>query len=124
MTTLYKKVQSGARVRYEPVAECDSLSAMPAGAHLVIVSPGMRSARYGIDPAYADVLAAMETYRPEILRAVMPAFEPKPAKPLTSSQRYAFEQYKKATGHETLMMMLPSANCLFDAMAAAIKARV
>lgn len=124
MATLYKKVQAGARVRYEPVAECDSWNALPAGAHLVIVSPGMRSSRYSIEPAYADVLAAMEMHRSEILRAVQPAFEPKPAQPLSPKHRAAFEAYKKATGAESLALLTPSANSLFDAIAAAIKARV
>ena len=124
MATLYKKVQAGARVRYEPVAEQEVFDSLPAGAHLFIVAPGSRSCRFNVEPAYADVLAAMETHRYEILRAVQPAFEPKPARRMSRTDLAAFEAYKKATGAETLALLTPSANSLFDAIAAAIKARV
>lgn len=124
MATLYKKVQAGARVRYEPAAESEMMDSLPKGAHLLIVAPGQRSCRFNIEPGYAEVLAAMEMHRSEILRAVMPAFEPKPARRMSPKDMAAFEAYKKATGAETLALLTPSANSLFDAMAAAIKARV
>jgi hypothetical protein len=120
MTTFYKKVQAGKRVRYEPVLEHFTYDSVPKGAHLLIVSPGLKTMRFNIEPAHAAVMAALEMHKQEILRDVMPAFEPKPARPMSPTDLAAFEAYKKATGAETLQMTLPSASCIFDAMLAAV----
>ena len=120
MATFYKKVQTGKRVRYEAVREDVTYDSLQKGAHLLIVSPGLRTVRCNIEPAHADVLAAMEMHREDILRAVQPAFDIKPAQPMSPRHRAAFEAYKQATGDETLTILMPSANSLFDALMDAI----
>lgn len=123
MTTLYRKVMRGKRVSYEPAEEVICWDAMPDGAHLLIVKPGSRSARYRIDPAYADVIAAVMLHREDILQAVRQASEAKPAHRLTRRELAAFEAYKEATGRDSLMMSRASASELLDAVIDAIKAR-
>ena len=54
MTTLYKKVGR----RYRPVAEHEEWDSYPAGAHLVVCSPGSTLRRFNIDPDRAGLLAA------------------------------------------------------------------
>ena len=45
MTTLYKKVGK----RYKPVAEHEDWDSFPAGAHLVVCSPGSTRRRFSIE---------------------------------------------------------------------------
>ena len=59
MTTLYKKVGR----RYKPVAEHEEWDSYPAGAHLVVCSPGSTLRRFDIDPDRAVLLAAAEPAR-------------------------------------------------------------
>jgi hypothetical protein len=46
--------------KYIPVSEYDSdlLDSFPKGTHIVMCYPGGKSTRYGIDPAYAPMIAA------------------------------------------------------------------
>lgn len=67
MTTLYKKVGR----RYRPVAEYEEWDSYPAGAHLVVCSPGSTLRRFSIDPDRAGLLAAAEPLRAEIRTLVM-----------------------------------------------------
>lgn len=89
--------------RYQPVAEYDSdlLDAFPKGAHLIMVVPGGVSRRYGIDPAYAPMIAAGRIASEAITKAIHTASEAKPTKtPLTKRQKAAWEEMKAAFGDE------------------------
>ena len=69
MTTLYKKVGR----RYKPVAEHEEWDSYPAGAHLVVCSPGSTMRRFNIDPDRAGLLAAADEI--ERLAAMLEAAE-------------------------------------------------
>lgn len=89
--------------RYYPVAEYDSdlLDAFPKGSHLVCVYPGGKSTRYGVDPAYAPMIAAGRVAEDAICTAMHKASEAKPKEyPITERQRAAWEEMKKAFGDE------------------------
>ena len=51
MTTLYKKVGRC----YRPVAEHEEWDSYPAGAHLVVCSPGSTLRRFNVDPDRAGL---------------------------------------------------------------------
>ncbi len=83
--------------RYQPVAEYDSdlLDALPKGAHLVMVYPGGASRLYGINPAYAPMIAAGRVASDAIIKAIHAASEAKPTRtPLTKKQAAAWEEMK------------------------------
>ena len=83
MTTLYKKVGR----RYKPVAEHEEWDSYPAGAHLVVCSPGSTMRRFSIDPDRAGLLAAAELLRAEIRALVMERHRMRPTRrPVTQAQ--------------------------------------
>lgn len=104
--------------RYKPVAEYDSelLDAFPKGAHLVIVYPGGSSRRYGIDPAYAPMIAAGRVASSAISKAIYDASEAKPTqRPITERQRAAWEEMKAAFGDELFGLEFASTHDLAEA---------
>jgi hypothetical protein len=99
MDEIYYKKQGR---RYVPVSVYDSglSSAMREGAHLVIVSPGLTSTLFGINPANAELLAAVKLYQEDIRRAVHEACQIQPGSPyqaskLTPKQKAAWDAYVK-----------------------------
>lgn len=89
--------------RYKPVAEYDSdlLDSFPKGSHLVMIYPGGSSRRYGIDPAYAPMIAAGRVAEDAISKAIHLASQANPTRaPLTARQKAAWEEMKAAFGDE------------------------
>ena len=76
MTTLYKKVGR----RYRPVAEHEEWDRYPAGAHLVVCSPGSTLRRFNVDPDRAGLLAAAEPLRGQIRTLVMELHKMRPTR--------------------------------------------
>lgn len=104
--------------RYVPVAEYDSdfSNSYPKGSHLVTVVPGGVSKRYGIDPAYAPMIAAGRVASEEISKAMFKASEAKPTRtPLTKRQKAAWEEMKAAFGDELFGLEFSSAHDLAEA---------
>lgn len=104
--------------KYVPVAEYDSdlMEAFPKGAHLIMCTPGGRSIRYGIDPAYAPMIAAGSVAEDAICRAIHNASEAKPKQtPLTPRQRAAWEEMKAAFGDEFFSLEFSSTSGLAEA---------
>ena len=62
--TFYRKVGH----RYKPVLEYDSnmLDAFPAGAHLVVCEPGLKSTWFNVERDHASLLAAFHAHREEL----------------------------------------------------------
>ena len=63
--------------KYIPVAEYDDdlMSSFPKGIHIVMSYPGGQSTRYGIDPAFAPMIAAGRYAEDAICRAISKASE-------------------------------------------------
>ena len=95
MTTLYKKVGR----RYRPVAEHEEWDSYPAGAHLVVCSPGSTLQRFNVDPDRAGLLAAAEPLRGQIRALVMDLHKMRPTRrPVTLQQAAAWRRFQKAMG--------------------------
>lgn len=103
----YKKVGR----RYRPVSEYDSelLDSFPKGAHMVMVYPGGSCRRYGIDPAFAPMIAAGRYASDAICQAMHNASEGKPKqRPITERQRAAWQEMKTAFGDELFSLHFDS----------------
>jgi len=97
MTTLYKKVGR----RYRPVAEHEEWDSYPAGAHLVVCSPGSTLRRFNVDPDRAGLLAAAEPLRAQIRALVMDLHKMRPTRrPVTMQQAAAWRAFQAAMGNE------------------------
>lgn len=95
----YEKVGN----KYVPCAEYDSdlLDSLPRGAHLIMVTPGVKSTRCHVNPNYAAMIAACYTAEDAICEAIHKASEAKPKeRPITERQRRAWEEMKDAFGDE------------------------
>jgi hypothetical protein len=91
--------------KYVPVSEYDGdlLSALPRGAHLIMVYPGGKSTRYNIDPNYAALIAAGRVAEDAISRVIMDTSAlrvPEKSKPLTEEQNRAWKAFNEAMGNE------------------------
>jgi hypothetical protein len=97
--------------RYKPVAEYDQtlMDAFPKGTHIVMCYPGGQSTRYGIDPAFAPMIAAGRYAEDAISKAMYAASEAKPKKnPITQRQKAAWEEMKAAFGDEMFSLQFSS----------------
>jgi len=104
--------------RYIPVSEYDSdlLDSFPKGAHIVMCYPGGKSTRYGIDPAYAPMIAAGRVAEDAISRAIHAKSEARPKeRPITKRQRAAWEEMKAAFGDEFFSLTFSSTHDLAEA---------
>lgn len=111
--------------RYKPVAEYDDflLDSFPKGAHLVMVYPGGKSTRYGVDPAFAPMIAAGRYAEDAICTAMHKESEAKPKeRPITPRQRAAWEEMKAAFGDEFFSLTFPSIRDLSEAGVKAMQA--
>ncbi len=86
-----------------PVREYDSdfLDSMHKGTHIVMCYPGGRSTRYGIDPAFAPMIAAGRYAEDAISQCIMNASSLRIAgnrKPTTPEQRRVWEELQTAFG--------------------------
>jgi hypothetical protein len=121
-TIFYKKVGR----KYEPVYEYDQelMDAFPKGSHLVICYPGGSSRRYCVDPNYAALIAAGRVAEDVISKKIMDATEIRrntrgTERPLTPSQKAAWENLVKEFGDDAKQLEWPSAR---EAAEAAVKA--
>lgn len=104
--------------RYIPVSEYDDdlLSSFPKGAHLVMSYPGGQSRRYGIDPAYAPMIAAGRVAEDAIRKAIFEMSEARPKeRPITPQQRKAWEEMKRVFGDELFSLTFSSTHDLAEA---------
>lgn len=104
--------------RYLPVSEYDSdlLSSFPKGTHIVMSYPGGQSTRYGIDPAYAPMIAAGRVAEDAICKAMHEASEMRPKeRPITKRQKAAWEEMKAAFGDEMFSLHSASIRDLAEA---------
>lgn len=110
----YKKVGR----KYVPVSEYDSnlLDALPKGTHIIMSYPGGKSTRYNIDPNYAALIAAGRVAEDIISGAIVQASEMRPRnKPITESQRKAWDNLAKEFGSDRYYIELPSAREVAEA---------
>lgn len=113
MTTLYKKVGR----RYKPVAEHEELDSYPAGAHLVVCSPGSTLRRFDIDPDRAGLLAAAEPLRDQIRALVMEMHRMRPTRRLvTQKQADAWHAFERAMGNDGYVVEYASVGEIADAV--------
>ena len=113
MTTLYKKVGR----RYYPVAEHEEWDSYPAGAHLVVCSPGSTLRRFSIDPDRAGLLAAAEPLRNQIRALVMELHKMRPTRrPVTQKQADAWRAFDRAMGKEGYCVEYASVGEIADAV--------
>ena len=113
MTTLYKKVGR----RYKPVAEHEEWDSYPAGAHLVVCSPGSTLRRFNIDPDRAGLLAAAEPLRAQIRALVVEMHRMRPTRrPVTLEQQVAWQRFARAMGDDMYCMERASIAEIADAV--------
>lgn len=108
--------------RYVPVHEYDSdwTYSYPAGHHLMYIVPGGTSVRYNVDPAYAQVLAAIKCAENAIIGRISQAAEMKPSKkPVTQRQIDAWRELQAAMGTDSLTLQ---GNSSYDVVRAAEEA--
>ena len=113
MTTLYKKVGR----RYKPAAEHEEWDSYPAGAHLVVCSPGSTLRRFDIDPDRAGLLAAAEPLRDQIRALVMELHRMRPTRrPVTQAQADAWRAFERAMGNDGYVVEYASVGEIADAV--------
>lgn len=104
--------------RYIPVSEYDQdlMSSFPKGTHIVMCYPGGQSCRYGIDPAFAPMIAAGRYAEDAICTAMHKESEAKPKeRPITKRQRAAWEEMKASFGDEFFSLTFASTRNLAEA---------
>ena len=112
--------------RYRPVSYYDSkvMDGFPVGTHLVMVYPGGRSTRYQIDPDYAAMIAAGRVAEDAVAQAVVKASEMRAhRKPITETQRAAWQALAEAFGDERYTVEIPSAREIAEAAVKAMQAQ-
>jgi len=93
--TFYEKVGR----RYVPVREYDSElhNAYPRGTHVTVVTPGVSSTRYNIDPDYAALIAASMVAYDHICKVIVDHSRLKPTKePITREQKELWDQLSQS----------------------------
>lgn len=93
-TTLYEKRGR----RYYPVSEFFALDALPAGAHLVTIRPGLKTVQCSINPDHAALIAASGPAMDAMRAAIQQAMAREPSKPLTPKQRRIMDDFVAAGG--------------------------
>lgn len=99
--TFYEKVGR----RYIPIKEynqefCD---AYPRGAHVTVVTPGVKSTRYNIDPDYAALIAASMVAYDHICKVIVDHSKLKPTKePVTPEQKELWDKLAESLDVSTL----------------------
>lgn len=110
-TVFYKKEGDD----YVPVSEYNRefSEALPKGVHLILCHPAGRSISYNIDPDYAALIAASkvaeEAISKEIVKATDLRLNSNIKKPLTPSQKEAWENLVKEFGESARQLEWPSA---------------
>lgn len=104
--------------KYVPVAEYDSdlMGSFPKGTHIIMCYPGGQSSRYGIDPAFAPMIAAGRYAEDAIRTAIHKQSEATPKqRPITKRQKAAWEEMKAAFGDEFYSIQFSSTHELAEA---------
>ena len=104
--------------RYIPVSEYDSdfIDSFPKGTHIIMSYPGGKSTRYGINPAFAPMIAAGRYAEDAICSAIHKESEAKPKeRPITERQRAAWEEMKAAFDDEFFSLNFSSIRDLAEA---------
>jgi len=104
--------------KYIPVAEYDQdlMSSFPKGTHIVMCYPGGQSTRYGINPAFAPMIAAGRYAEDAIRTAIHKQSEATPKQqPITKRQKAAWEEMKSAFGNEFFSIQFSSTHDLAEA---------
>lgn len=105
--TFYEKVGR----RYIPIKEynqefCD---AYPRGAHVTVVTPGVRSTRYNIEPDYAALIAASMVAFDHICKVIVDHSKLKPTKePITLEQKELWDKLSASLDVSTLPLFRAS----------------
>lgn len=113
--------------KYVPVSEYNTelLDALPKGAHLTVVNPGIHSTRYNIDPAFAPVMAAVRYAEDNMVKSIIDATDIRPSKtPLTPEQIDAWSNLSKAFGENNHKLLWPSAREAIDKFANSLQLEV
>lgn len=112
--------------KYVPVSEYDSdfVESLPKGNHLVMCYPGGKSRRFNIDPNYAAMIAAGRVAEDVISTVIVKATDlqlgrEERKKPLTPSQKAAWDNLVKEFGESASRLEWPSAR---EATEEAVKA--
>jgi hypothetical protein len=119
--------------RYVPVAEYDNdlMDSFRKGNHLVMCYPGGVSRRFDIDPNYAAMIAAGRVAEDAVSKKIMEATEIRrqrdcgpdgKGKPLTPSQRAAWDTLVKEFGPDARQLEWPSAREAAEAAVQAMQA--
>ena len=99
--TFYEKVGR----RYIPVKEYDAkfCDAYPSGAHVTVVTPGVKSTRYNIDPDYAALIAASMVAYDHICKVIVDRSSLKPTKePITEEQKELWDKLSQSLNEACL----------------------
>lgn len=110
--------------KYIPVSEYDQdlMSSFPKGTHIVMCYPGGQSTRYGIDPAFAPMIAAGRYAEEAIRTAIHFQSEATPKeRPITKRQKAAWEEMKAAFGDEFFSIQFASTHDLAEAGVSAMQ---
>lgn len=118
MNTLYEKRGR----RYVPVAEPVAIYSLPAGAHLVVVEPGIRTVTCRIDPAEAAIRAACSSIEKDVSRALLNGLEMRTtSRSLTPKQANAWQALKDAMGDDRFIVEYPSVQEIVNEVCAVIR---
>jgi hypothetical protein len=119
--------------RYVPVAEYDNdlMDSFRKGNHLVMCYPGGVSRRFDIDPNYAAMIAAGRVAEDAVSKKIMEATEIRrqrqrgpdgKGKPLTPSQKAAWDKLVEEFGPDARQLEWPSARECAEAAVQAMQA--
>ena len=103
--------------KYVEVGEYDSdfLDSFPMGTSLVIKEKGSTMRRYGVDPAFIELLAAATILSDELSGLIYEASKARPERsPITEEQRDAWQHFSKVMGEEMHMLKYGSCRDIAD----------
>lgn len=101
MKNFREKLYTRQGSRFVPVHECRFFDALPEGAWLVIVGTGNTAIRRALNPAYAELEAAMRTAEDAMCTAMLEASKLRPMKQkMSDKERRAWAAYKEIMGDD------------------------
>ena len=101
MKNFREKLYTRQGSRFVPVHECRFFDALPEGAWLVIVGPGNTAIRRALNPAYAELEAAMRTAEDAMCTAMIEASKLRPREhEMSKKEQRAWAAYKKIMGDD------------------------
>ncbi len=101
MKNFREKLYTRQGSRFVPVHECRFFDALPEGAWLVIVGPGNTAIRRALNPAYAELEAAMRTAEDAMCTAMIEASKLRPREhEMSKKEQRAWAAYKEIMGDD------------------------